>query len=190
MVTESITAARLREVLDYDPESGRFTRRITTGRCGRWRIGGLAGSPTGDGYITIWLGRNHYQAHRLAWLWMTGEFPKQQIDHINQNRADNKWSNLREATQSENNCNSQRQTNSVSGFKGVSWNRPRTRRQAEIKTNGKHIFLGYFDTPEAAHAAYIKAAERHHGRFANAGYRHVQLFGRCSLRLRATGGGL
>jgi hypothetical protein len=93
-----LTAERLRELLDYDPETGVFTRRITTGRNRRWKAGDkVSGRPSATtGYLGIGIGKRRYAAHRLAWLWMTGEWPKNLMDHRDCDRTNNRWVNLRE----------------------------------------------------------------------------------------------
>lgn len=158
-----ITVERLREVLDYDQETGVFAWKISTSNS--VKIGDVAGSINGDGYRKIKLDGREYQAHRLAWIYVTGEWPKEFIDHINSTRLDNRFSNLREATHAENRRNVGKQTNNSSGFKGVCWHNQTQRWQAQIAVNGRNKYLGLFDTPEAAHAAYRVAAEKLHGEF-------------------------
>lgn len=97
---------------------------------------------------------------------MTGEWPADMIDHKNRDRTDNRWENLREATRSQNNAN--RRASSTHGFKGATFNRRQGRWMAQTKVNGKRVYLGYYDTPEEAHAAYVAAAERYFGEFARA----------------------
>ena len=102
-----LTAEWLRAVLDYDPKTGLFHWRIDRG--GRKaRIGALAGSFDATGYIQIMIDGKNYKAHRLAWLYVTGNWPIGDIDHLNGERANNRWSNLREATKSINQQNPQR----------------------------------------------------------------------------------
>jgi hypothetical protein len=110
--SELITATRLRELLHCDPETGIFTRRKT---------GRIVGTPNNRGYLVIRAGDRVHKVSRLAWLWMTGEWPKDQIDHANLNKADNRWLNLREATPSQNARNCPRLSSNTSGYKGVSW---------------------------------------------------------------------
>jgi hypothetical protein len=158
-----ITAERLREVLDYDPLTGRFTWRVTSRRT---RAGQIAGRYN-QGYWKIGIDGKLYLAHRLAWLYMTGEFPTLNIDHIDRDGTNNRWSNLREATQAQNLANSRRYCNNKGGFKGVLQRGPSW--LAQIQPNGRPIHLGMFPTPEAAHAAYMAAARKYFGEFANGG---------------------
>jgi hypothetical protein len=153
-----LTAECLRELLHYDPETGVFTRRVRD-------AGKAAGWLNYDGYPLIWLGRRHYRAHRLAWLYMTGEWPKRQIDHIDGHRANNRWLNLREATQTMNNMNSRLSVANSSGFKGVSWRKSRHKWVAHIRINKKLTYLGSFDSPEEAFIEYCFAGWRHFGDF-------------------------
>lgn len=104
--------------------------------------------------------------HRLAWFLHYGEWPTCQVDHINGDRHDNRISNLRLASSSENQRNRKRPKNNTSGYKGVSWIEHYQMWQATIKFDGKNKYLGRFDTPEEASDAYNKAALRHHGEFA------------------------
>lgn len=157
---DKLTAERLRELLHYDPETGRFTRRVT--RPGRSaKAGSVAGHVNQRGYWVIWIGCN-WMAHRLAWLYVHGAWPDGHIDHINQDKADNRMENLRLVTHAENMQNRPHQRNNVSGFKGVAPCRRTGRWQALICSNNKQIHLGFFDTPELAHAAYCEAAARLH----------------------------
>jgi hypothetical protein len=96
----TLTAERLREILGYDPETGLFTRLVRTGRI---RAGEVAGTAHSRGYRSIVIDGRVYLSHRLAWLYVHGEWPPEQIDHINRNRADNRLVNLRAAKQSQNN---------------------------------------------------------------------------------------
>ena len=157
-------ANRLREVLDYDPETGAFTRKISDSY--RPRIGRPAGSKTNYGYIRIDVDGQLHRAHRLAWLYVTGSWPEHQIDHINGKRDDNRWSNLRAASGAQNSQNSKKRKHNRSGFKGVSWKVKSAKWVAHIRVNGKSRHLGYFeDLNDAAHA-YANAARDYFGEFA------------------------
>jgi hypothetical protein len=98
-----------------------------------------------------------YQEHILVWLAETGTFPERGLDHINGNRADNRFANLRLATAQQNNENIGRRRDNTSGFRGVSLTKT-GRWMAQIQSKGVKKHLGYFDTPEAAHAAYVQSA--------------------------------
>jgi hypothetical protein len=157
-----LTASYVREILHYDRESGDLTWKQALSR--RAKVGSIAGTRQKRGERIIMIaGRNH-KAHRLAWLWMKGEWPPGQIDHRDRNPGNNAWKNLRKATRSQNGCNSIRQNKT--GFKGVSFHKLSGRYKAEIRIDGKARSLGYFDNPEAAGMAYAVAAEQHHGEFA------------------------
>ena len=145
-----ITQKRLKEVLDYDPETGIFT----------WiadhyssKAGNQAGTPNGRGYIRVGIDGRRYCAHRLAWLFVTGEFPKNQIAHRNLIKSDNQWNNLREATGSQNKANRNLQSNNTTGVKGIYYIRARRCWRAEIVKDRKNYFLGHFQTKEEARAA-------------------------------------
>jgi hypothetical protein len=160
-----LNAERLRKQVSYDPETGEFRWRLS-GRGRFKRSGEVAGRLNERGYIRLSVDGNECYGHRLAWLYMTGEWPENEIDHINRVRSDNRFANLRAATTSEN----RRNTKGIpsrrihSRFKGVS--RERGRWVAKISTDGKTVRLGLFDTEEDAAGAYRLAAERHHGEFA------------------------
>jgi hypothetical protein len=165
-----LTQAYLKSVLNYDPETGIFTwaeRPVTHQRMKIWNkrfAGKIAGGKNKKGYIEIGLLGRLFKAHRLAWLYMTGEWPKGQGDHENRNRSDNRWGNLRDATHGQNRANSR--PNSGRSLKGAyeskkGWD-------AAITTGGKRKHLGTFDCPAAAHFAYVVAADKCHGKFARA----------------------
>jgi len=127
----------------------------------------VAGSLNGVGYIDIGIDGKIYRASRLAWLYMTGEWPQKTVDHENLLKIDNRWENLREAGASKNGANRRKLKNNTSGFKGVAVNRGKW--SASIRVGYKSIWLGRHDTPEEAHAAYMAAAKEHFGEFAHAG---------------------
>ncbi len=164
MAKADLTAARLREVLHYDPATGIFTWVRPTGR--RAKIGDAAGSAEGRGYWAIRIDCERYKAHRLAWLYQYGEWPLGDLDHINGDKRDNRIANLREASRSTNiqNLRAAKSHNS-SGFLGVILDRSKKtakRYTARIVHNGKQHSLGYYNTPEEAHAVYLEAKRKHH----------------------------
>lgn len=172
---DNLTADELKDLLIYDPTTGVFTRRVTRGRHGRHKAGEVAGHINGsDGYIAIRLNNTLYLAHRLAWLYMKGEWPSQQIDHKNLKRSDNRWTNLREASHGQNVVNSPARKNNTVGLKGVSlitqakrWNMSRPY-VARLTVDRRVIYLGQFATAEEAHTAYMTASRKHFGEFARA----------------------
>jgi len=159
-----LTQERLKELFAYDPLIGSFVRKV---RRGSGRAGDLAGTDNGCGYLQIRVDRHVYVAHRLAWLYITGEWPKDQIDHVNGVRDDNRIDNLRAATNSENQCNTPSYKNSSTGAKGVCMHKRVGLYQAHIQVNKKKMHLGYFADIESASAAYVMAASLVHGEFAN-----------------------
>jgi hypothetical protein len=160
----TISQSRLKELLHYDPETGVFTWRVAAANC--IQAGDIAGSPNGDGYRQIKIGGRPYLAHRLAFLFITGEWPPGEIDHKNADRTDNRWANLRAATRSQNMANGRKLAANTSGFKGVYWCQRERRWMAAIGVDGKRIYIGRFDTPESAHVAYAAAAIKYYGQFA------------------------
>jgi hypothetical protein len=152
-----ITQAELKELLHYDPETGIFRWRVSTApRVKPWDV---AGSPS-HGYILIMAKGVRSPAHRIAWFYMTGEWPKHQIDHIDGVRSNNVWSNLRSATLKQNLENLSLAKNNTSGFRGVSWDKKEKKWRAYITHNKKRIHLGYFNTAEeAAQVAAVKRGE-------------------------------
>lgn len=155
-----LTAERLRKRLRYAPESGFFYKNVPTpGR----HIGKRAGWKGNHGRWTIELDGRSYLASRLAWLYMTGEWPSEDIDHINQDLTDDRFCNLREASRSQNLVNRSYANRNKAGFRGV--HRYRGRWIAQIAFMGCKEHLGVFDTPEDAHRAYVSAARLLHGEF-------------------------
>ena len=152
-----LTAEYLRSILSYDPETGIFTRKVRTST--RVKVGDVAGSADGIGYLRIRLQSRKYKAHRLAWLYTYGEWPKDQIDHINRNRSDNRIANLREVTNKQNGQNRSKPSSNTSGYQGVHWNKQSSKWQVKIKHNCKDIHLGYFAYLEEA-ISTRKAAEK------------------------------
>ncbi len=159
-----ITAQELREVLSYDPESGafRWIGRVNN----RMPENAIAGTMMNSGYVRIKVSGRYVVAHQLAWLYVTGEWPTSNIDHVNGDRADNRIANLRLATRHENARNRKRHKNNSLGLKGVSLDKETGRFKASIWIDGGIKNLGRFNCPTAAHLAYCKAARKHFGDFA------------------------
>lgn len=157
-----ITYARVREILDYDPETGACVWKIRMGQ--RGKIGKQVGHVNFHGYLRTKINRTSYMVHRLIFLWMTGEWPCHEVDHKDLNRTNNRWVNLRDATDSQNKANSKLQSNNTSGYKGVRWIEARKKYMSYFRKKP----VGYFDDPKEAHEAYMEMARRHFGEFARA----------------------
>lgn len=174
---DSITPEILRELLSYDPDTGRLNwkprgrERFSSDRAFKSFNSKFAGrealtSPNDLGYkrgnvlgVTV-------RAHRAGWAIYYGEWPNGFIDHVNGDTSDNRMANLRIATQTQNMWNTRPTKNCKSKLKGVHFCKTTNRWRSKIRLDGKHIHLGRFDTEEAAHAAYCEAAKRYHGEFA------------------------
>lgn len=146
----------------YSPTTGDF-KWLQAGP-GR-RPGLSAGRQIGRGYVMIQYGGKRVPAHRLAWRIMTGKWPEQEIDHINRDKGDNRFENLREADRWENARNIAKKRNNTSGHKGVSWDNRRRVWIASIMHDRKAKHLGSFSTREEAYSAYVAAAKKFHGEF-------------------------
>ncbi len=158
MKEELLTAEQLREVLDYDPETGEF--RWKSNKKGH-KSGHIAGNLQRNGYRRIKVDGKKYLAHRLAWLWMTGMWPPNQIDHINGDRSGNRFMNLRLADNTFNMQNQRKaMSNNYSGLLGVWPNHGKW--QAGVRVMGKLVHLGTFDCPEKAHHAYLTTKRELH----------------------------
>jgi hypothetical protein len=160
-----LTQARLKELLHYDPETGVFTWLVARGRY--VKPGTAAGSHDRAGYLRIGVSCRIYAAHRLAFLYMTGETPTE-VDHINRVKDDNRWSNLRSASRSENVANTPLRRDNSSGYRGVGWY-PRYKKWcAKGRLCGKSVHLGYFASLEEAAEVARKWREDNFGIFAAA----------------------
>jgi hypothetical protein len=163
-----LTADYVRSILDYDPETGIFRWKPRSDVPPEWnarRAGAVAGGRMVHGYWFIGIHDIRYLSHRLAWLYVTGEWPADQLDHINMNREDNRFANLRQATNSQNTMNRVKQSNNSSGFKGVKFHKRSGLWHAQIAVDGKVHSLRYHKTPEEAAEAYKRAAQKFHGKF-------------------------
>ena len=160
-----LTQEYLKDILDYNHFNGEFhwiKRRQGV------QIYSIAGCIDKYGYRIIRVNNKSYKSHRLAFLYMTGEFPPEQIDHINHKRDDNRWINLRLVSNQENGRNKSLSVNNKSGFTGVCWYKDRNKWMANIRINGKPKHLGYF-TELAEAIAARKDANTKYGFHANHG---------------------
>ena len=142
-----ITAERVRELFDYEEDTGYLLWKIRTARCRR--ISDLAGHEALNGYRHVPINGKMYLAHRLIWLHKTGEWPKNNVDHIDGDPRNNRWNNLRDVSQSQN-CHN------VKPSSGVSYNKRSSLYHARIRINYRTYSLGYFKTKEEAEAAYLE----------------------------------
>lgn len=152
-----LTQERLKELLDYDPETGVFTWKS---RIRGIRIGQVAGSNV-KGYRQIQIDKERHYSHRLAWLYIYGCWPLNELDHINRIKEDNRIANLREVTRQENCWNIGKLKTNSSGYTGVNLHKQYGKWRANIRIQGKYKHLGYFNTPEEAHYAYSTAKGVH-----------------------------
>lgn len=164
-----ITLERLKYLLSYDPETGLWTRLVT--RPGRnAKAGSIARHIDGDGYVQIHVDGRYYRSTRLAFFYMTGEqLPDDvEVDHKDRDRSNDRWNNLRLATDSQNKANGDAYETNQLKVRGVGrGDRQRSKPfRARIQVDGKPKHLGYFETPELASAAYKAAAIRYFGEFA------------------------
>jgi hypothetical protein len=157
-----LTQKKLREILDYDPKTGLFRWRV---RRSNSQVTTAAGTINSEGYRRIQIDGTLYAASNLAWLYMTGTWPTDQTDHRNLHPSDDRFDNLREATQTQNKANSGVYRNNKLGVKGVRLHR-NGRFEARLRVNGKLQYLGCYRTLDEAKAVYDAAAKREFGDFA------------------------
>lgn len=153
---QRVSAEHARSLLAYDPSSGEFV----------WRRGLIPAGCLRQGYRVIGINRRQYLAHRLAWLYVTGEWPRLLIDHINGVKDDNRFQNLRQATTSQNKVNTFVFKPGRSGFRGVRFKDGRW--QARVQTRRQRIVIGSFETADEAHRAYAAKARELFGQFSRA----------------------
>lgn len=160
MATVNLTAQRLRELVNYDPESGLMTRLV---RSANIKSGAAVGCVRSDnGYLVARIDGALYRVHRLVWLYVHGDWPSGVIDHINGDRRDNRIQNLRDTSQQTNVHNSRYQARkSATGLQGV-YKYGASKFRAQITVNRRFIHLGCFPTAELAHEAYKDAKKRLH----------------------------
>lgn len=158
------SVSELKRVLRYSSTTGLFTWRITQGNA---VIGKTAGTLI-NGYVVIRFAGQAYKAHRLAVFYKTGKLPKKKVDHKNRIRHDNRWSNLRPATDSQNTINSNISTRNTSGVKGVCWNAFANKWHVKITDCRKTKHLGYYADLDEAIRVRRRAERRYHGKYSPA----------------------
>jgi len=147
-----LTLERLKSLFHYDPETGALTRLVSMGNAA---AGAQVTSTNGDGYRIVAIDRKRYKVSRVAWLYMTGEWPSSQIDHKDRNRLNDSWSNLRHATHSQNMAN---RPFPRARFVDGKWD-------VRIQKDGTRHYIGRFSSLAEAREAFRSASQRHHGEF-------------------------
>lgn len=161
MSENKVSADRLRDVLDFDQRTGVFTwKKVTSNRVAVGSVAGSLHEPTGYRFVSV--DGRMYKAHRLAWLYVNGEWPAGQIDHINGKRDDNRISNLRVVTAAQNLQNQRAGRGRTSSLLGVSWDSSRGRWRAVITVDGKYKQLGRFKDESHAYECYLNAKRAMH----------------------------
>lgn len=177
-----LTPEYLRELFDYNPETGKFLWKarplshfVSQRGCSTWNAQHAGReafiTKNSNGYLMASVDKRRIKAHRAAWAIHHGEWTHELIDHINGDPLDNRVVNLRLASPADNSRNQKIRRDNKIGLKGVYFHRAAGKYGAQIAVGGKPKHLGLFDTPEAAHEAYCKAAKEKHGSFANDGKR-------------------
>ena len=159
---------KVRSVLDYNPLTGIFIWKYNPDYPQKWNTryaGTRAGRLSPNGHRAISIEKVRYQAHRLAWIYMTGKKPGEEIDHKNTLRDDNRWSNLREATSLQNKANSNLRSDNTSGSKGVHWDKSRGKWVVIVSIDRSSKNLGRFDSKEKALNVYKKYMDERFGEF-------------------------
>ncbi len=160
----SLTHERLVSVLAYNKSTGIFTwkKQYHVSKIGR-----QAGSRCR--YLHIKIDGEAYKSHRLAWFYVTGKWPELEIDHRDGDKFNNRWRNLRQATREQNSHNNLPQKGKLyTSLKGVTWAKERSKWLANIRVQGRLLFIGYFDSAQKAHRAYAARAKELRGEFARA----------------------
>jgi hypothetical protein len=156
-----ITQDRLKNLVSYNPETGEFTSLVNRRMI---KAGQRLGYINRAGYYVMRIDGRTYYSHVIAWIYMNGSRPEKEVDHIDLNKLNNKWDNLRAATGQQNSANKTKRSDSKQPYKGI---QPKGRKWFYyITVAGKRFRSGVFETPELAHAAYAKKAKEFFGEFA------------------------
>lgn len=160
------TQERVKELFDYDSETGILTWKVAHGSGGRIPAGAIAGGIAHDNSIGVRFDGQLHRVHRLVWLWVHGEWPLE-VDHRDNNPANNRLGNLRNCNRAQNTKNVRCHKDTASGTKGAYFDKRKNRWYSRIMVDGRDIHLGLFHTKEQAGAAYDAAALKYHGEFAH-----------------------
>lgn len=161
-----LTQAQLKELLIYDPDTGFITQRPRPGVAKNSTP--TRGYNHGRGYRAVSVAGKPYLVHRLAFLYMTGDWPEHEIDHRDGDRSNNRWSNLRPATSGQNKCNTCTRKDNTSGVKGISWETSKSRWRAEIWHQGRKHYVGVGTDLEALAIKTETRRRELHGDYAQA----------------------
>jgi hypothetical protein len=166
--TVTLTQDRLKYLLTYNKDTGNFTWNLDVANISK---GSFAGWVSGKLYVQIGIDRKVYEAQILAWLYVTGKFPENEIDHKDTNSLNNRWDNLREVTHAQNHANILTEPGQY-GYYGVR-RRGNNRWWSQIKVNGISHYLGMFKTPQQAELAYLEAREKFFGEHNHPEYKRL-----------------
>lgn len=156
---------RLLELVDYNPDTGIFTNKISRSNCSP--AGKILGTVNNSGHFIMQIDGVLYLAHRLAWFYCFKEWPINILDHKDRDPSNNSLDNLRECTKVTNSFNSDKRITNTTGIKGAFFDKRRNKYYSQIVVNGKKTWLGYFNTVNEAGTAYLVAAKQLHGEFFN-----------------------
>tara|TARA_R110002124_G_scaffold24569_5_gene89892 strand:- start:1766 stop:2269 length:504 start_codon:yes stop_codon:yes gene_type:complete len=165
-----LTQNRLKELFSYNPLTGVFTRKVKLSY--KSKIGEVVGCLTKAGYLTTQVNGKSYRLHRLAYFYMTGDWPNI-TDHINGVKTDNRWTNLRSCTQQQNTFNQKISSNNTSGFKGVSWVSKRKKWYVTVGGHKPNPHVGAFDSLEEAAIVAKRVQAEVHGVYACSGQKSI-----------------
>ncbi len=163
-----ISQELLKHLLDYNPETGIWKWKVSASP--RVKVGEPAGHWENNGYLRIRVMGGYYLASRLAFLYMEGKMPTRLVDHINQDRSDNRWTNLRECSRSQNNTNIPKKSNNTSGFRGVHWHKASQKWAVNLRYQKKTINGGVFESFEEAKRKRIELEKLYHKEFSPTTY--------------------
>ncbi len=161
----------IQSLFDYNQDTGVLVWRERIDAPPNWN-GRYAGTIAGTivkGHLVVRIHKSHFSAHRIIWVIMTGRWPENDIDHEDTDGLNNRWDNLREATDSQNNFNRGPRSDNTSGFKGVPMRMTKKNGPkwiAQIRAHGKSVYIGMFSDKDVAKAAYDTVAISLHGKFA------------------------